>query len=147
MKSIYEIFAVLRASLLAGSLFLLTVSSGCATTEIYRLNLDGNTAPATLSAVAHIAGDMGYQTTLLTTAVNVRYDHDTWIYYGMGSHDYSMVVVVDDDVQSDQRGARIQEAKAKAEEIWKIAMALRTQALRSTQPGAVHPTAATSPSS
>lgn len=136
-------FGVLRSATLACSLFLLTICSGCATTKVYHLNLDPTTAPATLAAVANAAGDMGYQVTFLATAVNVRYDHDTWIYFSVGEHDYSMNIVVTDDVPSHQVSTRVADAKTKAEEIWSKAMALR-QPPRPTQPGA--PSVGTSPS-
>lgn len=147
MKPLCELFGVLRCAILTCGLFLLTVTSGCATTKIYRLNLDATTAPATLAAVANTAGDMGYQVTFLAAAVNVRYDHDTWIYYGMGEHDYSMVIMVGNDVASSQLNTRLEEAKAKAEEIWARAMALRQQALRPMQPGAAGSTTPPSPAS
>lgn len=135
---------VLRSFTLACSLFLLTVCSGCATTKVYHLNLDVTTAPSVLSAVSNAAGDMGYQVTYLASAVNVRFDHDTWIYYSVGEHDYSMCIVVTSDVASNQVSARLGDAKAKGEEIWAKAMALRQQTQRPMQPGA--PTLTTLPS-
>lgn len=138
MKPFHELLGSLRASiatcLLAGGLFLLATTSGCANTKIYHLNLDPTTYPATLTAIANTAGDMGYQVTHLASAVNVRYDHDTWIYYSLGEHDYSMSIVVTTDVPSTQIGTRQDEAKAKGEEIWTKAMASRQQASRPNQP-------------
>lgn len=130
MKTLCELLGVFRFAVLGCGLFLLSVSSGCATTKIYRLNLNPTTATATLSAVADTAGDMGYQVTFLAAGVNVRYDHNTWIYYGMGEHDYSMVVMVDNDLAPEQRPARLEEAKAKAEEIWSRALVVRQEAQR-----------------
>lgn len=147
MKPLFRQFGVLRAATLACSLFLLTVASGCATTKVYHLNLDVTTAPATLSAVSNAAGDMGYQVTFLASAVNVRYDHDTWIYYSVGEHDYSMCIVVTSDVASNQVSTRIGDAKAKGEEIWAKAMALRQQTSRPTQPGVPGLTVQPSPAS
>lgn len=144
MKSRCKQFGVLRSATLACGLFLLSVCSGCATTKIYRLNLDPTTAPATLQAVSNAALDLGYQVTFLATAVNVRYDHDTWIYFSMGEHDYGMCIVVTDDVASNLVSSRIADAKTKGEEIWARAMALRQQPSRPTQPGA--PNIATPPS-
>jgi hypothetical protein len=137
----------LRSAILACSLFLLTVDSGCATTKTYHLNLDVTTAPAVLSAVSNAAGDMGYQVTYLASAVNVRYDHDTWIYYSVGDHDYSMNIVVTSDVPSNQVSARVADAKAKGEEIWARAMALRQQTSRPPQPAAPSLTTLPSPAS
>jgi hypothetical protein len=147
MKSRCKIFGVLRSATLACSLFLLSAAPGCATTKSYHLNLDPTTAPATLAAVSNAAGDMGYQVTFLATAVNVRYDHDTWIYFSVGEHDYSMCIVVTDDVASNQVNARISDAKTKGEEIWARAMALRQQTVRPAQPGAPGLAAQTSPAS
>lgn len=147
MKSLYEQFGVLRSAILACSLLLLSVSSGCATTKIYHLNLDVTTAPATLQAVANTAGDMGYQVTFLATAVNVRYDHDTWIYYSVGEHDYSMCIVVTNDVASNEVSGRLGDAKTKGEEIWSRAMAMRQQPWRPMQPGAPSPTIPPPPAS
>lgn len=136
MKSLSVRYGVLRRSFMACSLFLLTAASGCATTKVYHLNLDLTTAQAHFSAVFIAAEEMGYQVTRLATAVNVRYDHDTWIYYSISEYDYSMAVVVDDDVASNQLSERLEGAKAKGEEIWARALASRQQAWRSTQPGA-----------
>lgn len=147
MRPLFRQSGFLRSATLAGSLFLLTVCSGCATTKVYHLNLDVTTAPATLSAVSNAAGDMGYQVTFLATAVNVRYDHDTWIYYSVGEHDYSMSIVVTSDVPSNQVSARIGDAKAKGEEIWAKAMALRQQTSRPAQPGGPSLTTLPSPAS
>lgn len=148
MKSPRKQFGgVLRSATLAGSLFLLAAFSGCATTKSYHLNLDPTTAPATLASVSNAAGDMGYQVTFLATAVNVRYDHDTWIYFSMGEHDYTMCIVVTDDVASNQVSTRIGDAKTKGEEIWARATALREQSARPTQPGAPSPSAPRSPAS
>ncbi|MFO0577054.1 MAG: hypothetical protein U1A78_23870 [Polyangia bacterium] len=146
MKSLFGQFGVLRSLALACGLFLLAASSGCATTKVYHLNLDVTTAPSVLSAVSNAAGDMGYQVTYLATAVNVRYDHDTWIYYSVGEHDYSMCIVVTNDVPSNQVGARVGDAKVKGEEIWAKAMALR-QTSRPGQPGAPSLTTLPSPAS
>src|SRR5262249_42102850 len=121
--------------------------SGCATTKTYHLNLDVTTAPAVFAAVADTAGEMGYQVTRLATAVNVRYDHETWIYYAMNEYDYSMAIVVDNDVASDQMSARLESAKAKGEEIWARANAIRQQRLRSPQPMAPGPTSPPPPAS
>lgn len=147
MRPLFRQFGILRSAALACCLFLLTVSSGCATTKVYHLNLDVTTAPATLAAVSNAAGDMGYQVTFLATAVNVRYDHDTWIYFSVGEHDYSMCIVVTSDVASNQVDSRIGDAKAKGEEIWARAMALRQQTPRPTQPGAPGLSALPSPAS
>lgn len=140
MNPLRSLFGSLRSAILASGLFLLAVSSGCATTKIYHLNLDPTTYPATLAAIANTAGDMGYQVTHLASAVNVRYDHETWIYYSLGEHDYSMAIVVTTDVASTQLPTRLDEAKAKGEEIWSKAMASRLPPARSNQPGAVSPT-------
>ena len=134
MKSFCVRYGVLRRSFMACSLFLLTATSGCATTKIYHLNLDLTTAQAHFAAIFITAEEMGYQVTRLATAVNVRYDHDTWIYYSITDYDYNMAIVVDDDVASDERSARLDGAKAKGEEIWARALASRQQTLRSTQP-------------
>lgn len=123
------------AGVLAGTLFLLAVTSGCATTKIYHLNLDPTTYPVTLGAIANTAGDMGYQVTHLATAVNVRYDKDTWIYYSLGEHDYGMAIVVTNDVASNLVNGRIDEAKAKGEEIWSKVLASR-QTGKPNQPAA-----------
>lgn len=150
MKSRCKQFGVLRSATLACSLFLLSVASGfsgCATTKSYHLNLDPTTFPATLAAVSNAAGDMGYQVTFLATAVNVRYDHDTWIYFSMGEHDYSMNIVLTDDVPSNQVSTRIADAKTKGEEIWSRAMALRQPPPRPAQPGAPSLTTPPSPAS
>lgn len=136
MKSLCELFGSLRSSILAGSLLLLAVTSGCATTKIYHLNLDPTTYPATLTAIANTAGDMGYQVTHLASAVNVRYDHETWIYFSLSDHDYSMSIVVTGDVASNLVGARIDEAKAKGEEIWTKVLASRQPPPRPNQPPA-----------
>lgn len=147
MNPLFRQFGVLRSTVLACGLFLLTVCSGCATTKVYHLNLDVTTAPATLQAVSNAAGDMGYQVTFLASAVNVRYDHDTWIYYSVGEHDYSMCIVVTNDVASNQVSSRVSDAKAKGEEIWARAMALRQQTSRPAQPGAPSLTTLPSPAS
>jgi hypothetical protein len=142
MNPLSKLFGYLRASvrtsILAGSLFLLATASGCASTKIYHLNLDPTTYPVTLTAIANTAGAMGYQVTHLASAVNVRYDHETWIYYSLGSHDYSMAIVVTSDVASNQVSARIDEAKAKGEEIWSKVVASRQQTSQPTQPAAPH---------
>lgn len=134
MKSFCVRYGVLRRCLMACSLFLLTAASGCATTKVYHLNLDLTTAQAHFGAVFIAAEEMGYQVTRLATAVNVRYDHDTWIYYSITEHDYSMAIVVDDDVASNQLSERLEGAKAKGEEIWARALASRLQTLRPAQP-------------
>lgn len=137
MKSLCALIGALRSSILACGLFLLTVASGCATTKIYHLNLDVTTAPATFAAVANTAEEMGYQVTRLATAVNVRVDHETWIYYCVREYDYNMAIVVDNGVASAQMSARLEGAKAKGEEIWARATAIRQQTLRSPQPAAL----------
>ncbi len=144
MKSFCVRYGVLRRAFMACGLFLLTAASGCATTKVYHLNLDLTTAQAHFGAIFLAAEDMGYQVTRLATAVNVRYDHDTWIYYSITEYDYSMAIVVDDDVASTQLSARLEGAKAKGEEIWARALASRQQQLRPTQP--VAPSHSTPPS-
>lgn len=133
-KSLCALFGSWRSAILAGSLLVFSLvcsaASGCATTKMYHLNLDPTTYPATLAALANAAGEMGYQVTHLASAVNVRYDHDTWIYYSLGDHDYGMSIVVTNDVASNLQGARLDEAKAKGEEIWTKAMASRQRAAR-----------------
>jgi hypothetical protein len=145
MKSLCAMYGVFRLSVLAGSLFLLTAASGCATTQIYHLNMDVTLAQAHFAALTRTAEEMGYQVARLATAVNVRYDHETWIYYSMRDYDYNMAIVVDND--ADQISARLEGAKAKGEEIWARATAFRQQTLRSTQPVAPSPTTPPPPAS
>ena len=147
MKSFCVRYGVLRRCIMVCSLFLLTAASGCATTKVYHLNLDLTTAQAHFGAVFIAAEEMGYQVTRLATAVNVRYDHDTWIYYSITEYDYSMAIVVDNDVASNQLSERLDGAKAKGEEIWARALASRQQALRPTQPAAPSPSTPPSPAS
>ena len=143
MKSLCTLFGFLRSAILASGLFLLPLATGCATTKIVHLNLDITTAPATFAAVAHTADAMGYQVTHLATAVNVRYDTQTWIYFGLSDHNYSMAIVVDNAVATEQISARIEEAKAKGEAIWARAVATRQQ---SSQPLLPTPSVSPAPS-
>lgn len=127
----------LRSAILCGGLLLLPFGSGCATTQVYHLNLDATTAQSTFTALAATAEGMGYQVTRLATAVNIRYDADTWIYYGQRDYDYNMAIVVGSDLDSDQVSTRMAQAKVKGEEIWSRALSTRQHSpIPATQPPA-----------
>ncbi len=125
MNPMCRLSRALKSPVAAAVLFLLTLSVGCATTQTYHLPLDPATAPATLSAVATVAEGMGYQVTRMAISDNVRYDKETWIYYTIAEHDIAMAVVV--KTEADRPEERVQEAKAKGDEIWNKAIALQKQ--------------------
>lgn len=114
-------------SLAVAGIFALTLSA-CGTYKTYRLPVAAHEAPATFAPIASAADELGLEYAELPTAINVRYDPHTWIYFTIQNDAYNMVIAVGDEVPSDQAPARAAAAKQKGDELWALAMAKRREA-------------------